>query len=152
MSGRELQFKIRKYFKLGFERGCESKEKFYKIKEAKLVKRYEDKIKDLEMLSRAYNNLRIYAEETKSLAFQSSKTMHEELKREKQKNAAFSNEIQKLKDSLRKVEHERNNALIKLKAQEIPLIQNLPGDKRKPVWEPQLSLPYAKRSRNYTKN
>ena len=108
------------------------------------------KRRDLEIKIRENNTLRIDAERTKSLAFKDSKEMYEELKKEQQRNIAISIKNKNLEELLRKLRTERDD-LLKLNEKESPKARNSPVEKRKPAWEPQLSLPNVKRSRNYRK-
>ena len=122
-------------------------------KESKLRKAtnvFYKKRRKLENKSRENNTLRIDAERTKSVAIKDSKMIYEELKKEKQKNIAISIENKNLKETLRKLRTERDD-LLKLNEKENMKARNPPVEKRKPAWEPQLSLPNVKRSRNYRK-
>ena len=122
-------------------------------KESKLRKAtnaFHKKRKALEIKCKENKDLRVHAERTKSVAIKDSKIIYDELKNERQKNIAISIENKHLKELLRKLRTERDD-LLKLKEKENMKVQKSPVKKRKPVWEPQLSLPNARRSRNYRK-
>lgn len=89
----------------------EKQKKILKKKQARIQKKFKQKKKRLEEMSQANNNLRLQAETTKSLAFKDSKAIYDELKSEKEKNLAMSNEIERLKELLKKVQAERDYAV-----------------------------------------
>ena len=103
------------------------------------------KIKALEMLNEANNNLRIHFEKN----FNAS---NEEVDKERKKNVAAVWKIAKMEIRYDALEQELKNVLTKLEAKENSKTKNSPGEKRKPVSEPQTSVPDAKRSRNLTQN